>query len=189
MELASWAPGRGSQRAMEVFLREWRAEDAPAIAPIAADPALLMWSSMSEIGIDAWIAEQQTGNRGPSMAICAAGDDRPVGKIALRMPGRASPATTCAAIRASDHPVGELSYWVLPEARGRGVASAAVAEMLGRAHRLEALRSVVLDIEADNVASLRVAERLGAERREPERTEIDRQGIARTMVVFVLEVV
>jgi Acetyltransferase (GNAT) family len=73
---------------------------------------------------------------------------------------------------------------VLPDARGRGPASAAIAAMLDRARRL-GVRSVVLDIEADNVASLRVAERLGAERREPERTEIDRQGISRTMVVFV----
>jgi hypothetical protein len=42
--------------------------------------------------------------------------------MALRMPGRASAATTCPAGRASDQPVGELSYWVLPEARGRQVA-------------------------------------------------------------------
>ena len=148
----------------------------------------LKWSRLSEIGIDAWIVEQQAGHRGPSMAICLAGDHRPLGKIALRMPGRASPATACAAIRASDHPVGELSYWVLPDARGRGLASAAVAAMLDRARRLTGVRSVVLDIEADNLASLRLAERLGAEQRAPERTEIDRQGIARTMVVFVIAV-
>jgi RimJ/RimL family protein N-acetyltransferase len=109
------------------------------------DPHLLKWSSMSEVGIDAWIAEQQAGHRGPSLAICAAGDDRPLGKIALRMPGRASPATACAAIRQHDHPVGELSYWVLPEARGRGVATAAVSVMLDRARRIAEVRSVVLE--------------------------------------------
>lgn len=100
------------------------------------------------------------------MAICAPGDARLLGKIALDARPRL-PATTCAAIRASDHPAGELSCWVLRDARGRGVASAAVAAILHRARRLEALRSVVLDIEADNVASLRVAERLGAQRRQP----------------------
>jgi hypothetical protein len=61
-------------------------------------------SSISDIGIDAWIYQPQAGHRGPSMAIYAARDDRPLGKIALRIPGRASPATACAAIRASDHP-------------------------------------------------------------------------------------
>jgi RimJ/RimL family protein N-acetyltransferase len=111
-----------------------------------------------------------------------------LGKIALRMPGRASPAATCAAIRGSDHPVGELSYWVLPEARGRGVASAAVGVLLDRARWSAEVRSVVLDIEVDNIASLRVAQRLGADRRKPERVEVDRQGVARTMVVFLLQV-
>jgi [ribosomal protein S5]-alanine N-acetyltransferase len=172
----------------DVCLREWRAEDAPAIAPMLTDPHLLKWSSMSEVGVDRWIDEQQAGHRGPSLAICEAGDDRLLGKIALRMPGRASPAATCAAIRGSDHPVGELSYWVLPEARGRGVASAAVGVLLDRARWSAEVRSVVLDIEVDNIASLRVAQRLGADRRKPERVEVDRQGVARTMVVFLLQV-
>ncbi len=173
---------------VDVCLREWRADDAPAIAAMLTDPHLLKWSSMSEVGIDAWIAEQQAGRRGPSLAICATGTDRPLGKVALRMPGRASPATACAAIQQSDHPVGELSYWVLPEARGRGVATAAVNAMLDRARLLAAVRSVALDVEIDNEPSLRVAHRLGAERRSPERTEVDRQGITRTMAVFVLQV-
>jgi ribosomal-protein-alanine N-acetyltransferase len=172
----------------EVCLREWRAEDALVIAPMLSDPHLLKWSSMNEMGVDRWIAEQRVGRRGPSLAICETGDDQPLGKIALRMPSSASPATSCAAIRVSDQPVGELSYWVLPEARGRGVASAAVGVMLGRARQSGGVRSVVLDIEVDNIASLRVAQRLGADRRQPERVEVDRQGVARTMVVFVIPI-
>ena len=50
------------------------------------------------------------------------------------------------------------------------------------------LRSVVLDIEVDNAPSIALARRLGAERREPVRTEHDRAGIARTLAVFVLRV-
>jgi RimJ/RimL family protein N-acetyltransferase len=50
------------------------------------------------------------------------------------------------------------------------------------------VRSVVLDIEEDNAASMRVAERLGAERREPWRVELDRTGVPRTLVVFVLRI-
>ncbi len=142
---------------------------------------------MNVVGVEVWIAEQQAGRRGPSLAICTVGDDRALGKMALRMPGRASPATACAAIRESDHPVGELSYWVLPVTRGRGLATAAVSVMLNRREMTE-VRSVVLDIESDNMPSLRVAQRLGAERRDPERTEVDRHGVARTMVVFVLHV-
>jgi RimJ/RimL family protein N-acetyltransferase len=50
------------------------------------------------------------------------------------------------------------------------------------------LRSVVLDIEAGNVASERLAERLGAQRRAPARIEVDRTGVGRTLVVYVLPV-
>ena len=44
----------------------------------------------------------------------------------------------------------------------------------------------VLDIEADNVPSTRLAERLGAERRSPARVKRDRSGTARTLVVYVV---
>lgn len=50
------------------------------------------------------------------------------------------------------------------------------------------LRSVVLDIEAGNVASERLADRLGAQRRTPTRVEVDRTGVPQTLVVYVLPV-
>jgi RimJ/RimL family protein N-acetyltransferase len=50
------------------------------------------------------------------------------------------------------------------------------------------LRSVVLDIETDNAPSIRVAERLGAERRSPTRVKPDRTGTPRTLAVYVLGV-
>jgi RimJ/RimL family protein N-acetyltransferase len=50
------------------------------------------------------------------------------------------------------------------------------------------LRTVVLDIEEGNVASMRLAERLGAERRSPTRVHPGRRGEPHTMVVYVLPV-
>ena len=50
------------------------------------------------------------------------------------------------------------------------------------------LKSLVLDIEEENAASIRVAERLGAERRNPTRVHTDRFGDDWTMVVYVLHV-
>jgi RimJ/RimL family protein N-acetyltransferase len=50
------------------------------------------------------------------------------------------------------------------------------------------LKSLVLDIEEENVASIRVAERLGAARRSPTRVHTDRFGNDWTMVVYVLQV-
>jgi [ribosomal protein S5]-alanine N-acetyltransferase len=170
-----------------VRLRRWRPEDAEAIAVMALDEHVRRWSSLPE-DVDAWIARERAGVRGPSRAICLDGEDRPLGKVALRMPGHASSATSCAAIAPSDHPAGELSYWLLPDARGRGLARAAVHAMMESIAATTALRSVVLDIEAGNEASIRLAERLGAQRREPERIEPDRLGTPRRLVVFVLDV-
>jgi RimJ/RimL family protein N-acetyltransferase len=171
----------------EVRLRAWRASDAPAIAVMVDDPHIRRWSSMGS-DVEAWIARQQAGTRGPSLAICLADDDRALGKVAVRLPGHASPATTCAAILPSDAPVGEASYWLIPSARGRGLAAVAVREMTERSAATTTLCSLVLDVETTNSASIRVAERLGAERREPERIELDRTGVAHTLVVFVLPV-
>lgn len=154
-----------------VHLRPWRNDDAAAVAVVIDDPHLVRWSSMSKLGVDLWIAEQQAGIRGLSLVICQSDDDRPLGKIALRMPEHASPATTCAGIHRADHPVGELSCWLLPEARGRGLASAAVKAMALRARETTDLRSLATDIEIDNIASVRVAERVGAKRRDPTRPE------------------
>lgn len=81
-----------------------------------------------------------------------------------------------------------LSYWLVPEARGRGLAYAAVRLMMASVVAGSGLRSVVLDIEAGNVASQRLAERLGAERRAPTRVAVDRTGVPRTLVVYVLPV-
>lgn len=106
-----------------VRLRPWLARDAPDIASMVTDEHIRRWSSMGE-DVEGWIARQQSGIRGPSVAICLAEDDRALGKIALRMPGHASPAISCEAIVPSDAPVGELSYWLVPEARGVGLARA-----------------------------------------------------------------
>ncbi len=171
----------------EIRLREWRAGDAGAIAVMTEDEHLRRWSSM-DADVSSWIERQQSGVRGPSWAICLPDDDRVLGKIALRMPGHTSPATSCDAVVAADRPVGELSYWLLPAARGRGLAAAAVRAMMQSVAATTNLRSVVLDIETTNRPSLQLAQALGAERREPERTELDRTGAPRRFTVFVLRV-
>jgi ribosomal-protein-alanine N-acetyltransferase len=173
-------------RLAPVRLRPWRAQDAREIAVMADDDHVRRWSSLPD-NVDAWLERERAEPRGPSRAICLPDDDRALGKIAVRLPGRASRATTCDAIVASDRPVGELSYWLVPSARGRGLVHAAVLAMLRSV--ADDVRSLVLDIEEDNAASMRVAARLGAERREPSRVERDRGGVPRTLVVFVLKLV
>jgi RimJ/RimL family protein N-acetyltransferase len=170
----------------EVRLRHWRLEDAGDVAVMIGDEKLGHWSTMHDL--DAWIRGEVAETRGPTRAICLPDDDRALGRVALRPPETASDAVRCEAMRASDQPAGELAYWLVPAARGRGLAYAAVRLMLSTVVAVSGLRSVVLDIEDDNAASLRLAERLGAERRSPTRVKLDRNGMPRTLVVHVLPV-
>jgi [ribosomal protein S5]-alanine N-acetyltransferase len=171
----------------QVRLRRWRLEDADDVAVMAEDEHLGPWSTMGA-DLEGWIRREIAEARGPSRVICLPDDDRALGRVALRLPQFASDAVRCEAVREADQPAGELSYWLVPQARGRGLAYAAVTMMVASVVAGTGLRSVVLDIEAGNVASERLAERLGAQRRAPARVEVDRTGVPRTLVVHVLAV-
>ncbi len=148
------------------------------------DEHLRPWWWMAD-DLPAWLRREMSEERGPTRAICLPGDDRALGRVAVRLPQFASEAVRCAAVQSGDQPAGELSFWLVPDARGRGLAIAAIVEMI-RIAANAGLKSLVLDIEVGNVASMRVAERLGAERRTPTRVHTDRFGKDRTMVVYVL---
>jgi ribosomal-protein-alanine N-acetyltransferase len=171
----------------EVRLRRWRLEDANDIAVMIDDEHLRRWSTMG-VDVGAWIRSEVAEDRGPTRAICLPGDERAIGRVALRLPAFASEAVHCEAVREDDRPAGELSYWLVPDARGRAVAYVAVRLMMSSVVAATAIRTVVLDIEDTNAASARLAERLGAQRRSPTRVEVDRTGTPRTLVVYVLAV-
>ena len=169
----------------EVRLRRWRLADIGDLAVMRDDEHLRHWSTMAD-DLEAWIQHEIAEEQGPTRAICPSDDDRVLGRIALRLPQFASDAVRCEAMLESDQPAGELSYWLVPDARGRGLAFAAVKLMLSSVRPATGVRSVVLDSEHDNAASIRLADRLGAERRHPSRVKIDRTGTPRTLVVHVL---
>jgi RimJ/RimL family protein N-acetyltransferase len=160
--------------------------DIDQVAAMTHDEYLRPWWWMAD-DLRGWLRREISEERGPTRAICLPDDDRALGRVAVRLPEFASEAVRCAAVRTSDQPAGELSYWLLPEARGRGLAFTAVTEML-KIVADAGLKSLVLDIEGENAASIRVAERLGAERRTPTRLHTDRFGDDWTMVVYVLPV-
>jgi RimJ/RimL family protein N-acetyltransferase len=157
--------------------------DIDQIAQMTDDEYLRPWWRMAD-DLRAWLRREMSEERGPTRAVCLPDDDRALGRVAVRLPQFASEAVRCDAVQTSDQPAGELSYWLLPGARGRGLAFTAITEMVKITANV-GLKSLVLDIEEGNVASIRVAERLGAVRRIPTRVHTDR---FRTMVVYVLPV-
>jgi RimJ/RimL family protein N-acetyltransferase len=149
-----------------VCLRAWRPEDADAIRSAAADPAIARWSTIGD-GVEAWLAVQDRPGV-TSLAMTADGDDLPRGRVHLR------------------HADGEIGYWVLPEHRGRGLAARAVALLAAHGREQLGLRTLRMEIEPGNEASLRVAAAAGAQPTGERVTESDRQGVPRELLRFRL---
>ena len=73
--------------------------------------------------------------------------------------------------RGSENPsVGYIGYWLLPEARGRGLATRAVRLISGWALRELGTSSLAITTDIANARSQAVAERSGFHRASPART-------------------
>ena len=136
-----------------LVLRPWEAGDAPVVLEAYQDPAIQQWNlrafgSLAEAG--AWIAQWEERWRAERDGCWAVADPAGavLGRVALRE------------VRLPDG-VAECTYWVLPAARNRGVATAATAEVARWAldelglHRLSLLHATA------NPASCRVAAKAG----------------------------
>jgi RimJ/RimL family protein N-acetyltransferase len=135
-----------------VVLRPWRATDLEAVRAGYGDPAIQQWHarSMDENEARAWIehwpGRWQTES-GAGWAVTRDGGAA-LGQISLSRLDLHNGA-------------GSVSYWMLPEARGAGVAHRALQALAGWVfgrlglHRLQASHSTA------NPASCRVAEKAG----------------------------
>ncbi|MDR8407495.1 GNAT family protein [Nonomuraea sp. 3-1Str] len=129
-----------------IRLREWRADDAPAVLAAFQDPELSRqapWPVVTVRDALGWIAAWD----GVGHAFAVTLDGRVVGNVAVA--------------RIDDHANGWVSYWTVREARGRGVASAAVEELARWAFRERGLFRLELGHRVDNPASCRVATKAG----------------------------
>jgi RimJ/RimL family protein N-acetyltransferase len=140
----------------DVVLRDWRDADAPALAPVCGEWDVCAFSSVpwaySERDALAWIARQRRKRAaGTVLALAIQGrdDERALGNANL------------AGMR-EDGRTAEIGYWLVPEARGRGLATAATALLIDWGFETLGLERVEFAILPENRASQRVAERLGA---------------------------
>jgi len=150
-------PATLTLRESELVLRDWRAEDAPALTAVCGDPDVCRFTSVPWVyepaAARAWVERVGRGRTDGSvlaLAIAVAGEeDAALGNVNLV---RFDDAARSAA----------LGYWLAPAARRRGLAVRAARLLCRWGFEQLGLVRVELAILPGNAASLRVAERLGA---------------------------
>lgn len=129
-----------------LHLRPWRPDDAGVVASALRDPEILREAvgPVTEPGEQAWLARRIDGwadGSSPSFAVADATSGEVLGHIRVRIADGA----------------GEVGYWTLPAARGRGVATGALGVVARWAFSFLELSRLDLRHTAENVASCRVA--------------------------------
>ncbi|WP_405432743.1 GNAT family N-acetyltransferase [Micromonospora sp. NBC_00617] len=133
-------------------LRPWRDEDAPLVRAAFECPAIQRWHVRrldDDAEARAWTAQwagRWRDETDASWAIVDA-DDRPLGQVGLR---RVLLAEASA----------DVSYWVLPAARGTGLATDALLALTRWSFGV-GLHRLALEHSTANAASCRVATRAG----------------------------
>ncbi|MCO1578014.1 GNAT family N-acetyltransferase [Crossiella sp. SN42] len=137
----------------ELTLRPWRPGDAEVVREAFSCPDIQRWHvrrlDSAEEALD-WIAGWATRwreERDASWAVAGV-DDRAVGQTGLR---------TVDLVEGT----AEVSYWVLPSARGRGVAARVARRVVRWSFEELGLHRLYLRHSTRNLASCRVAERAG----------------------------
>ncbi|MET7425166.1 GNAT family N-acetyltransferase [Dactylosporangium sp. NPDC005555] len=134
-----------------VRLRPWRAADADTVVAAYADPDIQRWHcrTMTDAEARDWIARWPARWRAETAAGWAVtGQDGVAGQISLR---------TIDLFEG----LAEVSYWVLPHARGRGTAGRALRTLTDWAFGTLGLHRIVVCHSTANHASCRVADRAG----------------------------
>ncbi|HEY4459051.1 MAG TPA: GNAT family N-acetyltransferase [Pseudonocardiaceae bacterium] len=136
----------------QLSLRPWRESDAPVVRAAFDNPEIQRWHARRLDSLDEahdWVAMWATrwiNETDASWAIVR--DDQPVGQVGLRV---------ISLLEGLAH----VSYWVLPAARGAGVAVRAALALTRWSFDVLGLHRVSLEHSTANVASCRVATKLG----------------------------
>jgi RimJ/RimL family protein N-acetyltransferase len=149
-------PGELRLEGDRVVLRDWRDEDAPALEPVCGEWDVCAFTSVpwsySKAGALEWIDRQRHKRAaGTVLALAIQGrdDHRALGNVNL------------AGLDDGGHEAA-VGYWLVPEARGRGIATAAASLLINWGLREHGLERIEFAILPENTASQRVAERVGA---------------------------
>jgi [ribosomal protein S5]-alanine N-acetyltransferase len=175
-DLPSWPTGRVAYG--PVVLREFSELDLPMAIELGTDPYVPLIGSLpanaSQQQAQDWINRQRgrhAEGAGFSFAIADAATDRAVGDIFL-------------GIKQLPHGRDSAGYSVIPSARGRGLAAAALTALTSFAWSVQALHRIELYIEPWNVGSAKTAERAGYDREGLLRSHQEIGGRRRDMLLY-----
>ncbi|WP_345567878.1 GNAT family protein [Nonomuraea rosea] len=149
-----------------IRLREWREDDAPAVlrAFQAADlRRQAPWPVVTLKDAVGWIASWPGAGHAFAVTVVEPAGERVVGNVAVA--------------RIDAHDTGWVSYWVVPEARGRGIAAAATDRLARWAFRERGLYRLELGHRTNNPASCRVAVKAGFLPEGIERGRLCHEGV------------
>jgi RimJ/RimL family protein N-acetyltransferase len=140
----------------DLQLRVWDLSMVPTVLAAAADPEITRWNTVrlptADMGVPlegsdqarTWIEERLVWDSHATWAVCDAVSGEPLGYVSLHH-------------LQEGNETGEVGYWVLPTARGRGVGRRSVAAAAGYAFGALELNRVELFHAVDNPASCGVA--------------------------------
>jgi len=140
----------------DLQLRIWDESHVPAVLAAAADPEISRWNTVrlpdappgdALAGAEqarSWIASRHAWERHATWAVCDATTGDVLGYVSLHDLNEW-------------HLSGEVGYWVLPGARGRGVGRRAVSAAVGYAFGALALNRIEIFHAVDNPSSCGVA--------------------------------
>jgi ribosomal-protein-alanine N-acetyltransferase len=155
-------------------LRPWQISDLRALVDVCQDPELSRFTRIPypyrEQEGRAFIAESAQGwrdGRSATFAVCEQNVLR--GGVGL--------------IVHAAH-LAEVGYWLAKDARGRGVASEAVARLARWGFEVLPLARIQIEVDPRNTPSLRVAERAGFLREGLLRSYAEVHGQPRDVVMF-----
>jgi RimJ/RimL family protein N-acetyltransferase len=132
------------------LLRPWREHDVAVLLAAGDDPLISRYRYSLPRTLEAayqWVALTETDrNRGTRLELAIEESGIPVGSVSL---------TDC------EHGNAMVRYWLLPEGRGRGVATTAVGLLATWGFTRLAIGRLAAFVEVDNGASWAVLERAG----------------------------
>lgn len=135
----------------DVRLRMWRGRDADQVAAAAADPQIANWNPMRPPAADEWCAARADWSHGAHASWAVVdidADARVLGSVSLFQIDR-------------DQRGCEVGFWVAPDARRRGVATAGLRLATDYAFTELQLRRVTLFHAVENPGSCGAAAAAG----------------------------